>query len=417
MNFDPLTVGFWVLIVLAFFALDSNPSASRRVPRPTQRHRSRSRRRTPSRQVVGASHPEQYAGLKHQRVAASGGNISNREDRNLPATVYLVRGHSHVKVGITSRRLGTQRIDDHRRHGWYLVESWETPSLVEAHRIEQALLRTWRTWPGTRSKLAARDMPQGGVTETAHLSRDQLNSARKFVADRVEALKSIPIYSKGLSPGAVDRPIDVAGTVQRLTPVRSDSSTGSRAYVHWWKLELTTPSGAVTLEVPEAKLPQPRPPLRSTLRARGVLECDNGRYLIGQPVITRVLSSSDTKRRRHVAPAAALGPDTVTGTIVKIEPGRNIVVATRTGVIKCTGTTRPTLLGIGVQVRVQGRFHGPENLRTVVNPSWQVTGHSRRSATQPRAAATNSAIATSLRAKPDPSQLTSLPTQRSRGNS
>ena len=376
MTLDWFAVGVCALIALVLFAADASPPARRSRSRHAHRHRPRTQRRQPLRQVEGAKHPEQYVGLKHQRVRSSGVSISNRDDRNLPATVYLIAGHSHVKVGITSQRLGTQRIDEHLRHGWCLIESWDVPTLLEAHRIEQAMLRTWRSWPDTRTTLTSDDMPQGGVSETALLSDEEVNSSRSFIADQVRLL-STPIISTELSPRSVGQIVEITGTVHRLTPVRAASSTSSRSYVHWWKIEVTTLRGAVTLEIPEAKFPTPRPALKSEIRAKGVLELDNGRFLIGQPTIAGSSTPPRTTRSTPTVPNRALGTDSATGTIIDVVPGQSIVIETKTGTITCTGTTRPTLLGLGVQVRVQGRFSGPRHQLTVNDPSWQVVGHSR----------------------------------------
>ena len=171
--------------------------------------------------------------------------------------------------------------------------------------------------------------------------------------------------------------------MKRVTPAHAETASSGYRHARWLKLEVAGSQGPVTLEVAEAHLGKRRPSsfLGAEIKAAGVLELHEGKNLIADPKIERIRSgrtpSSPRSRTSPPAPRPTRGQASVQGTITAIKPNEGIVIATKEGVVVVTGETRPSLLGLGVQVCVWGDFSGPPNNRAVSNPGWKVIGHSR----------------------------------------
>ena len=86
-------------------------------------------------------------------------------DFTAPSLLYLLK-HSDLgalKIGVTN--VGTNRLLDHEREGWQVVV--QLPCTGEdAYEAEQAVLRWWREELGEEAYLSAKDVPQGGWSET-----------------------------------------------------------------------------------------------------------------------------------------------------------------------------------------------------------------------------------------------------------
>ena len=74
-----------------------------------------------------------------------------------------------VKVGVTTSKSRTNRVDQHLKFGWQLVEQWPLAVGNDARDVEQAMLSWWRKDLGACAAVAKTDMPQGGWSETASL--------------------------------------------------------------------------------------------------------------------------------------------------------------------------------------------------------------------------------------------------------
>lgn len=90
-----------------------------------------------------------------------------------PGFVYLITRdalNAH-KIGIRNETPG--RMDRHRRHGWTVYRERRFELAVDAFKVEQAIIRWWRTELCQPVYLSADEMPQGGWTET--VSADALS--------------------------------------------------------------------------------------------------------------------------------------------------------------------------------------------------------------------------------------------------
>ena len=85
-----------------------------------------------------------------------------------PAFLYLMTNHdlNAHKIGIGGYESSTNRIDQHRKHGWELFASMDLDTAEEAFQIEQAVLDWLRMELGIGQYLLYEQMPQGGHTET-----------------------------------------------------------------------------------------------------------------------------------------------------------------------------------------------------------------------------------------------------------
>ena len=88
-----------------------------------------------------------------------------------PGIVYLMKNETFasVKIGITTEKARTDRIRDHKRRGWTLIQKWKTLTGFDAEIIESAILHWWRNELGAPIAMKSTDMPSGGFTETAAL--------------------------------------------------------------------------------------------------------------------------------------------------------------------------------------------------------------------------------------------------------
>lgn len=129
----------------------------------------------------------------YSNVAAGGGCkycASTAFDYEAPGIVYLLRNDSYraLKIGITTRTARTDRIQEHARSGWILLNKWETPTGLEAEILETAILDWWRKVLRAPVALTADQMPAGGFTETSfmvHVSADQTIQRLAALLDEV----------------------------------------------------------------------------------------------------------------------------------------------------------------------------------------------------------------------------------------
>jgi len=97
------------------------------------------------------------------------------------ALVYLLvhEDLQAIKVGVM--REHTLRLDQHRRYGWAVIETWDNLTPESAFSAEQAVIAIWRA-EGIPDAVPAELMPQGGSSETAPLDLVDLARARDTIA-------------------------------------------------------------------------------------------------------------------------------------------------------------------------------------------------------------------------------------------
>lgn len=118
----------------------------------------------------------------YSNISQGGGGCKSCSDSSFayeaPGIIYLLKNESFasIKIGITTEKARTDRIRDHKRGGWTLIEKWRTPTGFDAEIIESAILHWWRNELGAPIAIKSSDMPSGGFTETAallHVDIDQ----------------------------------------------------------------------------------------------------------------------------------------------------------------------------------------------------------------------------------------------------
>ena len=101
------------------------------------------------------------------------------------ALVYLLTDkQGTTKVGIASISNSKQRLQDHKRNGWTVYGVWSGMVAKQAWTIESQILRWWRLERKAMACKTAKEMPQGGWTETAPTRKVGL----RRTADRIEEL-------------------------------------------------------------------------------------------------------------------------------------------------------------------------------------------------------------------------------------
>lgn len=97
-------------------------------------------------------------------------------DYNEPTFLYLMTHelfNSH-KIGIGNHKTKVNRIDEHRRNGWALIESKDFATGDEAFQVEQTVIKWLRVDKKLAPFLSSAEMPQRGWTETVDASKIDL---------------------------------------------------------------------------------------------------------------------------------------------------------------------------------------------------------------------------------------------------
>jgi DNA-directed RNA polymerase subunit RPC12/RpoP len=110
-------------------------------------------------------------------------------DGTKSGVVYLFRHDKHraLKVGITNDRI--ERLIQHEREGWSLVDMWSFDVGADARYIESAVLTAWEAY---EYGVAEEDMPQAGYTETVSLDDVSEAEALALIESEVARLAESP---------------------------------------------------------------------------------------------------------------------------------------------------------------------------------------------------------------------------------
>ena len=97
-------------------------------------------------------------------------------DYNEPAFLYLMTHklfNAH-KIGIGNHKTRNNRIDEHKRNGWILIDCTDFPTGDDAYVVEQAVMKWLRIEKKLPPYLSQAEMPQRGWTETVDASEIDL---------------------------------------------------------------------------------------------------------------------------------------------------------------------------------------------------------------------------------------------------
>jgi hypothetical protein len=143
-------------------------------------------------------------------------------DAGSPAILYLVVSEAldAAKAGITKE--SRARLAQHEAEGWAVARTLHCRGDV-ALLLEQDLIARWRTDLGLGPFLAKAQMPQGGYTETVHLSGIDIAAEWRWIRRRLAALDidSLP----DLEPRSIRKPQPGPGEVRaaRLAAREADA--------------------------------------------------------------------------------------------------------------------------------------------------------------------------------------------------
>lgn len=110
-------------------------------------------------------------------------------DYNEPTFLYLMTHelfNAH-KVGIGNHKTKLNRIDEHRKNGWLLIESKDFATGDEAYEVEQAVMKWIRLEKKLPPYLSSKEMPQRGWTETVEASEIGLH----LIWEKIEELSKV----------------------------------------------------------------------------------------------------------------------------------------------------------------------------------------------------------------------------------
>jgi hypothetical protein len=117
--------------------------------------------------------------------------------------VYLIQSSSlsSYKIGITSPLSSSNRISQHKKNGWNLIEIYKTSSMQSAFEIEQAVISWWRRELRLWQSVESEDMPQGGSTETVGSNFLTIENLISYVEQLVQnQFQELKWYSEMLNP-------------------------------------------------------------------------------------------------------------------------------------------------------------------------------------------------------------------------
>lgn len=115
--------------------------------------------------------------------------------------LYLIESESFdsFKIGITKQSSKTDRVEEHLKEGWTLVQTWVLDGPVVAEAIEQTVLDWWRHGLKTKSSVTSVAMPQGGFTETISRQKVEVAEILKFVEQQCLKKYTRPVIETNIS--------------------------------------------------------------------------------------------------------------------------------------------------------------------------------------------------------------------------
>jgi recombinational DNA repair protein (RecF pathway) len=89
-------------------------------------------------------------------------------DYTAPTFLYLMKhmNHRSLKIGIGNNKTRLNRISEHEKNGWELLERMDFLTGEQAYQVEQEVLAWIRLTCGLKPFLSPKEMPQRGWTET-----------------------------------------------------------------------------------------------------------------------------------------------------------------------------------------------------------------------------------------------------------
>lgn len=160
--------------------------------------------------------------------------------------LYLILHYetSAAKIGVTSSSAITDRIQAHSNRGWTVLATWRLPTFGDAEAVESAILAWWRNELGLPPYLTTEMMPQGGHTETVHLSELTIDTVCEKVESIIQRTNNQVVSAVcivDLVPGIV---VKVSGTLKSASQVPGGNSRSK-----WQRWLITDGTGHLLIEV------------------------------------------------------------------------------------------------------------------------------------------------------------------------
>lgn len=322
----------------------SKPKKSGKVHSPTRRLRPIDAK--PLWEGVKPSYPG--VRLHRDRRESNPTDVTARLDRHKPGRVYLVRKGNVYKIGITSVFARTDRVATHEREGWLVDGIWDTPTLVAAREVEQAVLRHWRSHMGLRPVSIV--MPQGGQSETAALSSPQLTATKRFLQEQLAAIASEKWPLRSISSLIVGERAMVSGMIAgKGQPFLSASI---------WKIELTDGSRRqLTIEFGAGAAGDVAlSDLGTKIDVRGTVLGGQGRIMMSNPHYRlRTTGLHDIWVGPYDVARTGSAQDVV-GEFIAVLPKQGLLLMVDGRTVTVFTKKAPPMVGPGIHYRVRGRY-------------------------------------------------------------
>jgi hypothetical protein len=166
--------------------------------------------------------------------------------------IYLLESASldSYKIGFTRQSSDTDRIDQHLKFSWSVIQTWTVEDAELAESVEQTVLDWWRHTLSLPSSVAADQMPQGGHTETVNRNDIELADILEFVETQCARQPRRPSVEATTGTLVVGVRSVVSGqvTLARLDRRNSGQFEGQRRYRWIYRYIVTDTHGSIVVE-------------------------------------------------------------------------------------------------------------------------------------------------------------------------
>lgn len=166
--------------------------------------------------------------------------------------LYLLKSDvfSSYKIGITRQSSKSDRIEEHLKRGWLLIQTWTLENVVMAEAVEETVIEWWRRELKLKPSTTANDMPQGGYTETIRRNGIELSELVEFIETQCARKITRPSVQLEISDLNIGVRSIISGTVTKasINRQRAGEYKGKSLYTWTYKYLVTDGKKSVVVE-------------------------------------------------------------------------------------------------------------------------------------------------------------------------
>lgn len=150
--------------------------------------------------------------------------------------LYLLKSDvfRSYKIGITKQSSKSDRIEEHLKRGWLLIQTWTLENVVMAEAIEETVIEWWRRELKLKPSTTANDMPQGGYTETVRCNDIELSELVEFIETQCARKITRPSVQLKISDLNIGVRSIISGTVTMASMNRKKTGEYKGKSVYTW---------------------------------------------------------------------------------------------------------------------------------------------------------------------------------------